>query len=343
MSHSSQVDDPRARFSGYGALLYGPLLLSGLTDNAKLVLGDHTAEGVVARNSTTELRFVATSSSQCGPQGSTQFAMVPLSDITGGQLGRVQYTTYFFTQAHVYRNSTPAGTKTLTVSADPDFLFSGGASTISNTGDAMAVARPRPQYPHTGHHHGHHHPEGAPAFGPYTGYDILTGNHYGHGHAHQLPGESLAQAYARGPVVDGAPTAERGVLNIRSGSPGQKSVATLALPFKGAGTIESVSFSYRFVIGYGIRANSTGTSLSLQYMPNLDCPGSTNATVLYTSPRYLLPSYDKCRDCYSDPVNVSLAGLQLPTDATGTLSLHFDNGDHNMQVLLPITFEIGWQ
>ena len=131
-------------------------------------------------------------------------------------------------------------------------------------------------------------------------------------------------------------------LNLRTGSPGQRSTATMALPFEGAGRITSIAFSYRFVIGYGVKAGSKGTQLSLGFVSNLDCPSAGNTTVLYTSPRFTSPSWGKCHECYSAPVNVSLSNLDLRTANGGALSLEFDNGDHNMQVLLPLTIRVGW-
>ena len=120
-------------------------------------------------------------------------------------------------------------------------------------------------------------------------------------------------------------------------------MASMAAPFRGAGRITSVAFQYRFVIGYGEKANSTGARMSLQFLHDPQCPLTSNATVLYTSPRYLAPSWDKCHECYSDPVNVSVTGLDLRADKGGALAFKFDNGDHNMQLLLPIDVAIGWE
>jgi hypothetical protein len=161
-----------------------------------------------------------------------------------------------------------------------------------------------------------------------------------HGHVHTYNVED----YMHGPVVATPPVAtSAGALNIRSGAAGQHSIAAMAAPFEGVGTITSISFSYQFTIGYGTNLNSTGASIALGYTSNLDCPTSGTDTMLYTSPRYLEPSYDKCHSCYSDPVPVALSGLNLTTADVGALAFHFDNGDHNMQVLLPIKITLGWQ
>ena len=58
--------------------------------------------------------------------------------------------------------------------------------------------------------------------------------------------------------------------------------------------------------------------------------------------RFLEPSYSKCKECYSDPVKVSVTGLDFSAQAGGALAFRFDNGDHNMQVLLPVDVTVGW-
>ena len=64
--------------------------------------------------------------------------------------------------------------------------------------------------------------------------------------------------------------------------------------------------------------------------------------MLWTSPAYTSPEYDKTHK-YSVPINVSVHGLHLDVSAPGArLGLHFDDGGHNMQVLLPITVRLSW-
>jgi hypothetical protein len=50
-----------------------------------------------------------------------------------------------------------------------------------------------------------------------------------------------------------------------------------------------------------------------------------------------------CHECYSDPVNVTLSGLDLSVAEGGAFAVLFDNGDHNMQILLPLTVQVGWR
>lgn len=48
--------------------------------------------------------------------------------------------------------------------------------------------------------------------------------------------------------------------------------------------------------------------MSFGFLRDVDCPATSNATWVYTSPRYLEPSWDKCHTCYSDPVKQSFCG-----------------------------------
>jgi hypothetical protein len=73
----------------------------------------------------------------------------------------------------------------------------------------------------------------------------------------------------------------------------------------------------------------------------------TNATVLYSSGPVFLPSFDKkyhTVECYNKPVNVSVDGLDLSVAESPRLALEFSNGDHNLQLLLPIHVKLarGW-
>ena len=323
-----QLDDQRTAFAGFGTFFYGPLLLAGLTTNATLLLGNRTLNQTLRRNSTKTLEFEATSAAVCGGEART-VAMVPFNTLRGAH-SRSLYQVYFHTRAWS-GHTTPTGTPVVTFASASDFVLKGGASVLPN----MAVEQLddlHEQHRHTDEHehithaalenpnHRHYAP-------PATGagdYDATTGNHYG----------------AEAPSM---PWASLGALNLRSGAPRGHSVATMALPFKGAATISSIDFEYRYIIGYGIVANSTGARLSFEFLHDLDCPASGHSTLLYSSQRYLLPSWDKCHECYSDPIKVSVAGLNLSTAEGGSFAFKFDNGDHNMQLLLPIDVRVGWR
>lgn len=158
---------------------------------------------------------------------------------------------------------------------------------------------------------------------PSLGYDQASGNHYDTGQPR--------------PPDDG-------ILNIRSGDPGDEPLepyAIMTAPFHGDGILSSVSFSYRYVVGYGASGGKVGARVSLAFHGDMDCH-QNNVSLLYNSSRHLLPSFDKCSNCYSDPVTVNLTGLHLNTSQPSALAFHFDNGQHNLQLLLPITFSLGW-
>ena len=112
----------------------------------------------------------------------------------------------------------------------------------------------------------------------------------------------------------------------------------MAMPFEGAGTITSVSMEFSYNIGFGGAPNTTG----LNFISNLDCPDAGHSTKLYASPRYTHPLYSKGNMTYA-PVTVDLKGLSLDTKDVGALQLFWDNGQHNMQVLLPIKIVLGWK
>ena len=56
----------------------------------------------------------------------------------------------------------------------------------------------------------------------------------------------------------------------------------------------------------------------------------------------MAPSYDKCRTCYSNPTEVDISGLSIAAEEGASLAFRFDNGAHNMQVLLPIQLTLEW-
>ena len=332
-----QLDDPRASFAGFGTFFYGPLLLAGLTRDQQLIVGNRTIDQVLARNSSSALSFEATPLATCG-KPVPKVAMLPFNQLRN-EHSSAQYQVYFHTQ--VFGRTTPTGSRDLQFRQASDFLLSGGASVLLNA-DAAEDAHDEIEEAErgtSGHdgHAGHAHVTSRALEDPnhlhFTvggdgiDYDEETGNHYG-----------IPASFRTTKLTVGSTSA----LNLRSGSPGGHSMAAMAAPYKGPGTITSITFSYRYVVGYGTAPDSTGAQLALVWLEDLDCPAAGNTTSLYQSPRYLEPSWDKCHECYSPPVNVSLTGLNLPAEQGAALAFKFDNGDHNLQLLLPITVEIGW-
>ena len=322
-----QLDDPRPAFAGVGAAFYGPLLLAGLTTSEALPLSDgKTIADVLKRNSSTELSFEASLGSSDCP--ALKYHLVPFNTIRN-EHGADAYTVYWHTAAGASGKTTPAGTPTLSMAASTDgrsvagWTLSGGATIVSTYGEEEVGG-------HEHHHHGHRthraletatHRHASPLTAPrppVEDYDEITGNHYSLRH-------QAGMQYA-----------------LRSGGKGASSMAVLAAPLNGSGTLSSVEFSFRYSVGYG--TGGDGVVVSLAFHSKLDCPAHSVIS-LWNSSALSLPSYDHCHtvQCYSKPLNVSVSGLSIDTHAPGALALHFENNDHNIQVLLPIEIKLGWR
>jgi hypothetical protein len=120
-------------------------------------------------------------------------------------------------------------------------------------------------------------------------------------------------------------------------------------PFVGKGTLVGVEFSFRYTIGYNT-AKGQGANVSLIYrqdnQSHIGCPNTEPATtsndyILWTSPSYIRPEFDKVHN-YSAPVPVNLSALEIDIMAPGRLGLRFEGNDHNMQILLPIELHLTW-
>ena len=119
---------------------------------------------------------------------------------------------------------------------------------------------------------------------------------------------------------------------IRSGSPGQHSVATFSLPLGAGTTVTHVSFDYRYEVGFGAPAPGVGTNFTLV----------AAGTPVYASPQYDDYPYSKSHPNYSLPVEVS-ATTSINVPSSGPLSrleIKFDNNDRNIQLLLPLVVNI---
>ena len=97
-------------------------------------------------------------------------------------------------------------------------------------------------------------------------------------------------------------------------------------------------------------------TVRLGFHHDLNCPtasasaASGNVTWLWSSPRFL-----PCATWSLDPesgcaggeqqANVSVSGLSLATTAVepSALAVHFDNGDHNLALALPLNISLAWQ
>lgn len=160
------------------------------------------------------------------------------------------------------------------------------------------------------------------------------------GSAGASTGAAAAKTYASSFVIAGATdvVASGGamltanpVYSIRSGSPGQKSLVRMVAALTPGVTVESMSFAYRHTRGYG----------------SDKCKGSTFAVRaagvdMFTSPHLPNYPYSKSKPNYSPPVTVAKKGLSVPVpkDGASYFELSFDNGDSNVELMLPLRFNM---
>lgn len=134
----------------------------------------------------------------------------------------------------------------------------------------------------------------------------------------------------------GAPTG----MALRSGSPGQHTAASFPKAVLAPdSTITEVSFSYRYITGYGAAGSGHGSNLSLSVS---DETLHVGGTVLYASPHYTDYSYSANQSNYSAPVNVHVSGLSIQASVNfqSRLQLGFWNNDRNLQILVPLVVNV---
>lgn len=245
---------------------------------------------------------------------------------------------YWKTLPRGFANTIPAGTPTVSFTSTADCDTRGGATIVENgsprgttivengspRGGQVAVAATAGSATHRAlelPRHRHFAPSATA-----RDYDMASGNHHG---------APPAIATVSRPFT---------VSNIRSGDPTDAPlvpVAMMTAPLLGNGVLTSIAFDYRFVVGYGSEGGAVGASVALAVHSDMVC--QDRAVYVYNSSKYLLPSFDKCPYCYSDPVAVNVTGLRFNVSSPTALALHFDNSQHNLQLLLPITFTLGWE
>jgi len=304
--------DARPSFHGVGVVMYGPIMLAGLTAENSLLLADGATDlsDRVKRVSATALSFEATRTNPCAGSSPGTFTMLPFADITNA-LANAAYTVYFHTRPKPIGATTPAGTPQYAFLTTVDFDLVGGASVVPNDpSGTAATTRHKHHATHAALENSRH--DRRPLWR--RGYDPESGNHFG---------------------------APPSVMNLRSGERGQHTAAVMSRPFEGKQRLKSIAFAYRYVVGFGKEGGAVGAQMSLTLETDLECLGQ-NSTVLYTSPRLMAPSYDKCHTCYSEPVNVSVSNLDIDVSSAAAIALRFDNGDHNLQILLPLEFSFSW-
>ena len=133
--------------------------------------------------------------------------------------------------------------------------------------------------------------------------------------------------YSGGAADDADP-----VHSIRSGNPGQHSVASVVRALRPGALVQSIAFSYQYNTGFGPKGRGTEFTVYVADVP------------VYTSPELTDFEYRDNRSLYSPPVPVDSSGLsiRIPSNGTaGRIEIRFNNNERNVQLKLPMIFQIG--
>eukprot|EP01043_Picozoa_sp_COSAG02_P047519 COSAG02_NODE_4564_length_5212_cov_1.952297_3_plen_429_part_00 len=129
---------------------------------------------------------------------------------------------------------------------------------------------------------------------------------------------------------------------IRSGDPMAVSAAMMQGGFVGKGTINGISLSFNYTVGYNSVVGN-GSTISVVFYPSVSgCPQEEPAfTTVWTSAPLVSPEYDKTH-AYK-PIDVSASDLHLDVSQPGArLGFHFVDNKHNVQILLPVAVKLVW-
>jgi hypothetical protein len=124
-----------------------------------------------------------------------------------------------------------------------------------------------------------------------------------------------------------------GLTDLRSGNPGETTMAILDHPIYGEGhAITKVSMSFRYLAGFTPDKGKTkiGSTLSLLL---IDAANHTVIKTLYTSPALDKYSFDTS-DPYSPPIPVVADGLNVANGDPLMLAIQFTNNQRNLQIPL---------
>ena len=131
----------------------------------------------------------------------------------------------------------------------------------------------------------------------------------------------------------GAQVTANPLLGVRSGNPGQKSVASFALPLSPGITITHIAFEFQYTVGFGLPGPAVvGANFTVK----------AAGVPLFVSPHYDEFPYSKSHPNYSQPVLVSApSAIQVPSGGPPSqLGFYFENNDRNIQLLLPLVVNI---
>jgi hypothetical protein len=137
--------------------------------------------------------------------------------------------------------------------------------------------------------------------------------------------------FAGGASFSAAPLA-----SIRSGNPGQSTTASFVTPLNPGTTLRAVDFDYRYDTGFGAASAPLSPKDS-----NFSLLAA--GTTVFASPPLRDFSYDANRTNYSNPIPVITSGLSVTVPSDGKAShfeISFENNAYNMQLLLPMRFNL---
>ena len=126
---------------------------------------------------------------------------------------------------------------------------------------------------------------------------------------------------AQGPfdfVLSGGASVANAPLNaLRSGNPGQHTIASFIAPLNPGVELQSVEFEYSYDMGFGAAGSGLGSNFTV----------SMAGSVLYESPHLNEYAYDANRTNFSTPIPVRAEGLsvRVPEGGVYHLEIAFDN------------------
>ena len=131
-------------------------------------------------------------------------------------------------------------------------------------------------------------------------------------------------------------------MDIRSGGPGQVSLALVAHPLFSEGhLIESAAVSFQYVAGYGCTPSACDSPPSASLVV-VDAFNHTVVRTLWTSGPLDEYSYDSFSG-YSPPVTGTATGVGAGWPRQTQLALLFNNSKHNLQVpTSSLNMTLGW-
>ena len=133
-----------------------------------------------------------------------------------------------------------------------------------------------------------------------------------------------------------------GQTDIRSGGPGQTSMAVVEQPLASLGhTITAVHVSFTYISGYGCKVGDCAGAANLS-LAVVDAVNHTVVATVWNSPALSNASYDKFTG-YSSPVTGGGTGLSVSWPRETMLALVLHNNKRNLQIpMASVKLSISW-